>query len=381
MIISVLAFEPVPGEPVKKQVEACIRRLAKLCSTKAQPAGSVISINFFTSALNNNAFNLLKQTIAHALKDLDLGELPVAILAQAPASGADVALEVHSIREAAGLSVHRRKAGPYPYLVAEDRNGEKLVAGNGIGMNHDAMNITAAAEHAFETIRNILRQESLDFGHIFRQWNYIEGITRIRDDAEQSQHYQEFNNVRAAYYQESAFRNGYPAATGIGTRAGGVSIGFFAASEGLFSAGALENPLQRAAFSYSDRVLVGDSDYRGACKCSPRFSRAKWISNDKTYQMFISGTASIREEKTVGVDDIVKQTTTTLENISQLIGEAGKPVSVSYIRVYVKDAGDYAVVRSLCEEHFPGIPGLYVVSDICRENLLVEIEAVALGLS
>jgi len=34
-------------------------------------------------------------------------------------------------------------------------------------------------------------------------------------------------------------------------------------------------------------------------------------------------------------------------------------------------------VKQACEEYYPGIPTLYLISDICRDDLLVELEGVA----
>jgi hypothetical protein len=36
---------------------------------------------------------------------------------------------------------------------------------------------------------------------------------------------------------------------------------------------------------------------------------------------------------------------------------------------------DLKVVRQICNEHFPGIPALFIEADICRDDLLMEIEA------
>jgi len=51
------------------------------------------------------------------------------------------------------------------------------------------------------------------------------------------------------------------------------------------------------------------------------------------------------------------------------------PDKYSYLRVYVKNRSDISVVRELCTKHFGDIPATFVQADICRDNLLVEIEA------
>jgi hypothetical protein len=45
------------------------------------------------------------------------------------------------------------------------------------------------------------------------------------------------------------------------------------------------------------------------------------------------------------------------------------------LRVYVKNQDDFIKVKAICRERFPDVPSVFIESDICRDNLLVEIEA------
>ncbi len=104
--------------------------------------------------------------------------------------------------------------------------------------------------------------------------------------------------------------------------------------------------------------------------------------------MFISGTASITTSETRHIDDVKRQTHETLDNIGTLIssdnfrghGFAGLGATLedlAFARVYLKRHDDYAVVRAICLERMGDLPMIYVVCDLCRPELLVEIEAVA----
>jgi hypothetical protein len=46
-------------------------------------------------------------------------------------------------------------------------------------------------------------------------------------------------------------------------------------------------------------------------------------------------------------------------------------------RVYLKRPEDYGQARAICQKRLGKLPALYVVGDICRPELLVEIEAIA----
>jgi hypothetical protein len=45
------------------------------------------------------------------------------------------------------------------------------------------------------------------------------------------------------------------------------------------------------------------------------------------------------------------------------------------LRVYVKNQEHFDEVRKICSDHFPRVPAIFIEADICREDLLTEIEA------
>jgi enamine deaminase RidA (YjgF/YER057c/UK114 family) len=101
-------------------------------------------------------------------------------------------------------------------------------------------------------------------------------------------------------------------------------------------------------------------------------------------RLLISGTASIIGQETVGIGDVEEQTRVTIQNIEKLATPEtlrskcpeikAIPDKYSYVRVYVKYKDDISKVRNICRAYFGDVPTTYVVADICRDNLLVEIE-------
>ena len=47
------------------------------------------------------------------------------------------------------------------------------------------------------------------------------------------------------------------------------------------------------------------------------------------------------------------------------------------MRVYIKNQEDYQKTRAVCEDRFGEVPTIYAVADVCRPELLVEIEGIA----
>jgi len=90
--------------------------------------------------------------------------------------------------------------------------------------------------------------------------------------------------------------------------------------------------------------------------------------------VYISGTAAIRgEESLVGVG-LGRQLHITMENIGQLIGKA----KLKMLRVYLKEKSFYEEARELLEGYGLNIPISYMWADVCRDELLIEIEGIAI---
>jgi len=103
---------------------------------------------------------------------------------------------------------------------------------------------------------------------------------------------------------------------------------------------------------------------------------------------WVSGTASIVRSESRHLGDPEQQTTQTIDNIERLIaadnfaahglkGAGARLQDLAKIRVYLKRREDLAKCRAICERRFGSVPAVYAVADICRPELLVEIEGVA----
>jgi hypothetical protein len=232
------------------------------------------------------------------------------------------------------------------------------------------------AETAFAAFEAIFKSAQFPVNSIVRQWNYLEDILGF--DGEK-QHYQEFNNVRSAFYGNAFEEVGYPAATGIGMNRGGVIIEFVAVKSSHAFTAPVDNPGQVAAHNYSNNVLVGNDC---VLKTTPKFERARFLEIFGKKQIFISGTASIVGEQTVGIGNPAEQTEVTIRNIQRLYSDevleriSKKKLNPKYghARVYIKNRKDFPVIKKTFKTHFGNLPVVYIIADICRESLLVEIE-------
>jgi enamine deaminase RidA (YjgF/YER057c/UK114 family) len=129
--------------------------------------------------------------------------------------------------------------------------------------------------------------------------------------------------------------------------------------------------LQVAAHAYSISVL----DKAGEKSTTPKFERAKKLTFKSGEELiYVSGTAAIRGEESLKGVGVEQQLRITMENIAELIGDA----PLRLLRVYLKRPEDYAVVKARLEEYGLDSPVSYLCADVCREELLIEIEGIAL---
>jgi enamine deaminase RidA (YjgF/YER057c/UK114 family) len=326
--------------------------------------------------------NYLEQ-LSSSIKNYFKYALPaVSYIAQPPFGGRNVCVEVSYVADKKAVIVYKKHKNIFYTLLTN--NTEKHIFISGLQSLDTQKNMEEQSEDVFQALEYILEQEGFVFTDIIRQWNYIQDIIVEKDG---NQNYQLFNDVRTKYYIKNGLNSNYPAATGIGIKEGGLVLEVHALKPSKdMHLSEISNPLQTNAYAYSEKVLAGKPIVGYQKKTTPKFSRAKWVDNSSYAQVLVSGTASIHGEETIGINNIEKQTHFTIKNIYQLIDKehfatlntAYKTASYKFeiIRVYVKNANDIDKVRKVCSEYFTTPNIIFIEADICRDNLLVEIEGV-----
>jgi chorismate lyase / 3-hydroxybenzoate synthase len=224
---------------------------------------------------------------------------------------------------------------------------------------------TRAAYHElFEAL------SALGFPHPLRIWNVLPEINGLTRDGERYWH---FNGGRQEAFVgvRRKTRGSVPAASALGSpRAGPLTVYCIASARVPI---ALENPRQRSAWNYPPQY--GPQ--------SPTFARG-CIEAGPVPTLFVSGTASIVGYETAHAGDVRAQTRETVCNIRAVLAAANERLGeerftlehLSY-KVYVRRPEDlHDIEQELRRAIGPEARALYLMADICRRDLLVEIEAV-----
>jgi hypothetical protein len=365
-----------------EQWENCLNQLSEITvKTSLKP----IRVNIFVKS-SNQADYISQQIHIDSTITKTFGKEcpPFGVVMQEPEDPYLVIAEVGFVDQHLANVIYR-KFHNRPYCIVDAKNYKEYWT-VGAQSVHPDFNILASSNASFTYLYDLYNHLGLTFNDIVRQWNYVGALlSKENIDGRLRQHYQMFNETRSKFYKQYRNRQDFPAATGIGMLYLGVCIDSFSITgDENLKIVPISNPNQSESYKYGQKVLVGVPDCNLSQNQPPQFERAKLILLNNAARLIISGTAAIIGEDTVAIGDVEEQTRVTIKNI-QILSDAETlktqcpeinviPATYSYVRVYVKFKEDISKVRKICNEAYGDVPTTYVVADICRDNLLVEIE-------
>jgi uncharacterized radical SAM superfamily Fe-S cluster-containing enzyme len=211
---------------------------------------------------------------------------------------------------------------------------------------------------------------------VIRYWNFVPDITRATDG--EATTYQLFNAGRyrafRAHYGDAMDKMAIPAASAVGTKGATLRIEFLAVPAPIAM---IENKDQVPAWHYSEKYG----------KIPPFFSRGVIFDNNGQRLLLSSGTASIAGESSLHAGDIYEQLNQSIHNLRILGSQFNlKKYQIHYgfaledivlLRVYYKQETDRPFLERFVPKFLsPSCRISFQQADICREELLVELEAI-----
>jgi enamine deaminase RidA (YjgF/YER057c/UK114 family) len=212
---------------------------------------------------------------------------------------------------------------------------------------------------AFERARAALESLGADFRRVVRTWIYLRDI---RAD------YADFNRARGDFFA----RHG---------------VGVFPASTGVGLAAAERGPrcrmaIQAIAPGAGPRIArLSSPSFNEAPDYGSHFSRGLRIDDGERSTLLVSGTAAIDERGASVAGGIEVQAERSLRNLRGLLEGQGLGFQAAVQAVsYLKRAEDAPRYRRVLEAHgVLEIPHAVVLGEICRPELLCEIEMTLIG--
>ena len=219
--------------------------------------------------------------------------------------------------------------------------------------------------------RLLVQVRALGYPHLLRVWNYFPHINRESNGLER---YQRFCAGRHQALAEglSDFPRTLPAGTAVGTMSGPLKIHFLAAR---LPGTHVENPRQVSAYAYP-RVYGPRS---------PSFARASLRHSITGSHLLIAGTASVVGHVSVHIGDPYEQTLEIIHNLNTLLTHTeqlhgitrGQWYGQALFKIYIRHPEHFATVRDILKEQLPSqTQVLYLQGEMCRSELLLEIEGI-----
>lgn len=325
-----------------EQLEAVTTAYGRL--VEALPGAQAVFKRYFLSDAANQADSVV---------DADVTDCAKSVIQQAPLDGTKLALWVWLMTD---VQTGVTKSGLYTVSHGQYRHL----------WNASACNLAANSEYQTRLLFNEYVMQLLEEGctlkdNAVRTWLFVNdvdlnygGVVRARN--------------QVFFTQGLKHDTHFIASTGIGGRQQDPNV--LCQMDNYAVKGISE---EQVHYLYAPTHLNRTSDY------GVSFERGTYIDYGDRRHVFISGTASINNKGQVMHEgDVVKQTRRMWENVETLLSEAGCGYDdVPVMIVYLRDTGDYAVVRALYEERFPGKPCVIVHAPVCRPGWLVEMECMA----
>jgi enamine deaminase RidA (YjgF/YER057c/UK114 family) len=225
------------------------------------------------------------------------------------------------------------------------------------------------SEAMFRQAERLLHAQGSTYQDVVRTWIYISDILDWYDDFNvvRNHCYSEYGFIGNADTQMPAEQIYLPASTGIE----GKNPFGRAATMDLFA-------VHRSPTSSIKVRPIYGTKQRSPFRYGSAFSRAVVIEDAESKLIFVSGTASIDEDgKSVFIGDPAQQMQQTFNVVSDLIApEGAKLQDICEATVFLKRRQDFSIYQKIMEQvGISNAPSVNVVADVCRDELLFEIDA------
>jgi len=313
-----------------------------------------------------NTMEILSRARSRAYGDLDDGVAPSFLLAKEGLLGPVAGAQVHAISTNTQPEVVKLDGIPCGRILrTSDRDPALRESCTYLTLSNisapQSPQATQQAQLIMEKAESVLKQFGADFLSVPRTWMWLKDILSWYDD---------FNQVRTKFFTERRLigkgtRQSMPASTGIG-------LGPADGSHCAMDLTAVLEPHNSIQF------LQAVGKQQCALEYGSAFSRASRATTPAGQTVFVSGTASIDADgATTHIGDASGQIATTIENVRAVLADMNcKDEDVVQVVAYCKTTGVEKIFNA--SKGPLNWPWVTAICDICRPDLLFEIEATAM---
>lgn len=221
----------------------------------------------------------------------------------------------------------------------------------------------------YQSVNKYIQENDFSPADILRTWIYLKNIYKT---------YGDFNTARREFFQENKIEfagdsKELPASTCIGGKSSDQSemtMNLICMDKKLAS-----GKIRRLFNKYQNEAEGSQYLFK------PTFSRALLIEDENLMELQVSGTASINEfGDTVYFNDAYQQIKKTLINVAALLEQAGMNFNdfTESTCFFKKEEYYHDFLAVMKELNIGEFANTFVIGDICRDNLLFELDGIAI---
>jgi enamine deaminase RidA (YjgF/YER057c/UK114 family) len=343
-----------PGEnaPLQEQAQEIFTGIRDIIRSKK---GCILQERVFGT---QRAVEKVLSVRSKAYVDIDDGVAPSAVVGKEGMAGPFAGVQVHAISCDTKAEVVNLEATPCGRILRTPNCTYFTLSSVSTPQSEQA---TDQARGMMEKAESALKQFDADFLSVPRTWMWLKDILSWYDD---------FNHVRNKFFTERRLigegtRQSMPASTGIG----------LGPADGCQCAMDLTAVLEPTDCT---QYLQAVGKQQCALEYGSAFSRAARSITPAGETIFVSGTASIDASgTTTNIGDAAGQINTTIDNVRAVLRDMHcRDDDVVQVVAYCKTTEVEKIFNNV-KGSLPW-PWVTVICDICRPELLFEIEATAM---
>ncbi len=350
-------FQLLEGNLIEDRIQNTLQNIIKNSKTE-----KIVKLNFFIGFDKQDEFSNISDEIRNIVKMIFNKEIPaLTFISQDNFSNDDIIIECQSINKS-DKKINYKTLLNHHYVTITDEESTEIISG-GIQFNENSL--LMASQRAFDFAEQILMAEDMNFGHIYRQWNYIPNIlASSKFDGDSVQNFMIFNQIKELFYEKPLFKNGFPTTSNISCNFGGTTIDFIAV-----------NSSNKHTYPIDDAIHQNMSPLESESNATLIESH-----NDKT--IWFSG---IKDDSKH--NDIEKQTMKCFHNLFNIIDNKNLKENgvdnllnqnfkdnFNTLRVYIKKEKDFIKASNIINDVLPNIPCIFIKAENIYKESLIEIE-------
>ncbi len=342
---------PVSNQSIMKQAEETFTGIGNILK---KMGAQIFEERIFST---EGSMEIITSMRKNAYGDLDDGVSPTYLIVPGGMHNEISGVQIHAVRGSKKPEVLRLKGSACGRVF--NCGSKKYITLSGISAGEtDDAKLQALA--VFENANSVLRQMGGDMHSVVRTWIWLKDITTW---------YKDFNDIRNRFYtKQGLIKNNIqphlPASTGIGiSLTGGAKCAL-----DLFAVTGVKNPV---------KFLLEGGEQKAAFEYGSAFSRASRAVTPGGETVFVSGTAAVNSKgETEHIGDIQAQINSTISHVRAILKDMNcNEKDVVHMIAYCKTE-EVKKIFDLMQDELPW-PRLVVISEICRDELLFEIEVTA----